>query len=182
MTDLFPTTALGAQSPEITRIGALTITETPGLALASVALRRGAEVPSILLGTPLPGPGGWAGGNGMTAIWTGPGQWLVAAPDRAETDFAGALAERLGTAVSVTEQTDGWVAFQVAGPNLPALLERLCNIDLAGFGPGRATRTLIEHLGCLVVREGAEAAIILGARSSAGSLHHTLCAAARRIL
>jgi sarcosine oxidase subunit gamma len=83
-----------------------------------------------------------------------------------------------GEAASVTEQTDAWVQLEVTGPLQP-LFERLCDLDLDRFGPGSATRTVIEHLGCYAVRRAADKITLLGPRSSAGSLHHAILAAAR---
>lgn len=182
MTDLVAVTALGAAAPATARFGALELAEDPGLALASLALRDGATPPG-LPGLVLPGPGGWAQGAELAAFWTGPGQWMIEGPGLAETDFAGRVAA-LAPGASVTEQTDAWVAFDIAsaggeGPIL-RLMEKLVNIDLAGFGPGRATRTGLEHMSVFVIRRAADRLTVLGMRSAAGSLWHALGAAAAR--
>ncbi|PZQ48305.1 MAG: sarcosine oxidase subunit gamma [Rhodovulum sulfidophilum] len=183
MTDLVPETALGAAEPRVVTFGALTLTEDAGLALASLALRTGGTAPAPF-GLALPGPGGWATGGGIAALWTGPGQWLVEAPGRAAEDFAAALSTEAPGA-SVTEQTDGWTAVEItsaAGPApVEALLAKLVNVDLGGFGPGRARRTLLEHMGVLVIRRAPDRLAVLGTRSSAASLWHALETAARRI-
>ncbi|TIY01667.1 MAG: sarcosine oxidase subunit gamma, partial [Mesorhizobium sp.] len=64
---------------------------------------------------------------------------------------------------------------------LNALLSKLVNVDLADFGPGRATRTGLEHMTCFVIRRGDAHIAVLGARSSAGSLWHALETAAKRL-
>ena len=69
-TDLAPICALGAAVPQSRTIGAVTLTENAELGLASLALRRGGAAPG--LGFTLPGPGGWAEGEGIAAFWTGP--------------------------------------------------------------------------------------------------------------
>lgn len=183
MTDLTAITALGGTAPQSLRFGALTLTENTGLALASVALRAGAAVPSPM-GLALPGPGGWTPGSEINAFWTGPSQWMVEGPGRADRDFA-ALVASACPGCSVTEQTDGFVAFEItsdggAGP-VEALLSRLVNVDLAGFGPGRATRTGLEHMTVFVIRRVGDHAAVLGLRSSAGSLWHALTLAAERL-
>lgn len=101
MTDLTPICALGAAVPQSRTIGAVTLTENAELGLASLALRRGGAAPD--LGLTLPGPGGWAEGQGIAAFWTGPDQWMVEFPGQASQDVAARLA---GPGVSVTEQTE----------------------------------------------------------------------------
>lgn len=183
MPDLSPTTALGASTPRFAQIGALTLTENTGLALASLTLRRDTVQP-VPMGLRLPGPGGWTGGNGVSAFWTAPGQWFIEAEGRADGDFAGEIA-RVVKGCSVTEQTDGWVAYEIesaegAAPIL-ALMEKTVNIDTAGFGPGRATRTALEHLGVHIVRRADDHLAVFGMRSAAESLWHALETAARDI-
>jgi sarcosine oxidase, subunit gamma len=89
-----------------------------------------------------------------------------------------ALRPLFNDAASLTEQTDGWVRFDVTGPNLPQLFERLCSYDLRAHTPGSATRTVIEHLGCYVVLRATDLVSVIGPRSSAHSLHHALITAA----
>lgn len=183
MTDLTPITALGQAAPVSLGFGALTLRENAGLALASLALRRGAAQP-VPMGLALPGPGLWHAGNGVSAFWTGPGQWMVEAEGRAEEDFAGAL-KQAAPACSVTEQTDGFVAVEIASAAGAAPIERLMsklfNIDVAGFGPGSATRTGFEHMSVFVIRRAADRLAVMAMRSAAGSVWHGLCTAATRL-
>ncbi len=179
MTDLSPIPALGGSAPRGARHGAWSLTENAGLALASLALRRGAVAP-LPFGIALPGPGLWAAGQGVAAFWTGPGQWFVEAEGRAEEDFARDLAQH-APGCSVTEQTDGWACFEIEGPEIEALMARLVNIDVAGFGPGSATRTALEHMSVFVIRRAADRLAVLGMRSSAGSLWHALDTAMARM-
>jgi sarcosine oxidase subunit gamma len=88
------------------------------------------------------------------------------------------LKEALGDAASVTEQTDAWVAFDLAAPDLAPLLERLSNVDFPAVRNGHATRTVIEHLGCYLIRHGQGNVRLYGPRSSAKSLLHALEVAA----
>lgn len=177
MTDLSPLCALGQPAPQSRRIGALTLSEDPGLALASLALRRGAGAPD--LGFPLPDPGGWAAGDGIAAFWTGPEQWMIEGPGQADGDFAARMAR---PGCSVTEQTDGFAAFDIHGPadRLVRLLEKLVNVDAARFGPGSATRTGFHHLSVFVIRRADDRLAILGPRSAAGTIWHALTEAAER--
>jgi sarcosine oxidase subunit gamma len=154
------------------------------MALASLASRRGREAEVATLaaaaGLPLPGPRRAAAGAPFSAFWLGPEQWMVEAPHATHEDIVAHLKPVFGDAASITEQTDAWVRFEVAGP-LPPLFERLCNLDLWRFEPGSATRTVIEHLGCYAIRREPDRLTLLGPRSSAGSLHHALLGAARSV-
>ncbi|MDX8480121.1 sarcosine oxidase subunit gamma [Mesorhizobium sp. VK24D] len=183
MSELRPITALGAAPPRLASFGALEIRENAGLALASLALRRG-TVEATPFGLTLPGPGRWVAGQGVAALWAGLDQWMIEAEGRAEEDFAAEL-KQVAPSCSVTEQTDGWVDFEIASSAgsrpVEALLSKLVNVDLADFGPGRATRTGLEHMSCFVIRRSDAHIAVLGARSSAGSLWHALETAAKRL-
>lgn len=183
MPDLKPITALGGATPRTAAHGVLTIEENAGLALASLALRRGAARPAPF-GLDLPGPGGWTAGGANAAFWTGPDQWMVEGPGRAGDDFAAELAAAC-PGCSVTEQTDGFAAFEVrstdgAAPVL-ALMAKLVNLDPARLPPGSATRTGLEHMSVFVIRRAPDRLAVLGMRSAAASLWHALDAAARRL-
>lgn len=183
VTDLAPLTALGADTARSARFGALTLAETPDMALASLAQRRDGDQP-LPMGLRLPGPGGWVSGNGLAAFWTGPHQWMIEAEGRAEQDFARDLA-LAAPGCSVTEQTDGWVCFELtsdagAAP-IRQIMAKLVNIDVDDFGPGRATRTGLEHQGVFLIRRADNRLAIWGMRSSAESLWHALATAARRL-
>lgn len=175
-------TPLGLDAPVSETIGPVTISENVGVALASLASRLGreAEVAAAAqaAGIPLPGPGR-AETASYGAIWLGPEQWMIEAPFETHEDIVAILKPLFGEAASITEQTDAWVRFDLTAADLPALFERLCGYDLRRNGPGSATRTVIEHLGCYVVRRAENQVSVIGPRSSAHSLHHALITAAK---
>jgi sarcosine oxidase subunit gamma len=181
--DLKPINALGGSAARTVTHGALTLEENTSLALASLALRRGSAEPAPF-GLDLPGPGLWASNDTAAALWTGPAQWLLEAPGRAETDFAAEVSVAC-PGCSVTEQTDGFVAFEVrsAADEAPilALMAKLVNLDPYRFGPGTATRTGLEHMSVLVIRRAADRLAVLGMRSAAATLWHALETAAERL-
>ncbi|MCB1395317.1 MAG: sarcosine oxidase subunit gamma [Rhodobacter sp.] len=181
MADLAPLTALGAAAPRSLEAGAFTLTERPDIALASLALRRG-QIAPILDGLTLPAPGAFASGNGLGALWSGQGQWLIAGEGLAETDFA-ARVRAMAAGASVTDQTDGWTAIALTGDaaRLDAVLERLVNLPPDALAPGRATRTVLHHMSVILVRHDRERLTIWGMRSAAGSLWHTLETVVRRL-
>ena len=183
MHDLTPITALGGNAPRTDTVGTVTLTEVPGIALASVAARRGhddecAKTLKLLLGAAAPDPGKSISGAPYSALWTGPGQWMLSADFDAHEDIAAQVKGQLGNTASVTEQSDAWVCFDLAGARVFAVLELLCNINLTLFGAGDASRTSIHHLGCFVICiEPDKAVRIIGPRASAGSLHHAVVTA-----
>lgn len=182
MASLHALTALGARVPAVVTVGPLTITERFDVALASVAARRGRmadlAIAAQAAGLPLPGPARYEAGAVYAGFWTAPEMWLVEAPFASHELIAGMLKGALGDAASVTEQTDAWVAVDLAAPDLSPLLARLCNVDFLTVSPGHATRTMIEHLGCYLIKHGAGSVRLYGPRSSAESLLHALEVAA----
>ena len=181
--DLIATTALGTSAPSVDHHGPVTLTEEPGIALASITARRGGERTTTLairrmIGPTAPKAGHWAGTR-IIAFWTGPDQWMLEAPyDSDEFLFEWAIKEVKGKA-SVTEQTGAWCRFDLRGTDLAAVMERLCPINMAKFIAGSATRTSIDHLGCFMLCRAEDHISILGPRSSAASLHHSLLTAIR---
>lgn len=184
---LLPRCALGGDKPEARLIAGLKISENPGLAMASLAARSGQEGEVLkaarkLTGFALPGPGGLAGAGDWQAFWAGPGQWLVTAPFSSHEDIARIVKSAVAAAASVTEQTDGWVRFEVAGARVCEMFERLCNVDVRAMKSGRATRCQIEHLGSfLLCNEAGAAFSVLTLRSGARSMFHALESAARSL-
>ncbi len=184
MHDLAPLTALGATAPREDTIGPLAITEAPDWALASVAARLEqeracADALAGLLGCPAPCIAQHVQGAELGAFWIGAHIWLIEAP------YTPDLAQRVKAAcegsASVTDQTDAWVRFDLTGGGIVAVMERLSNLDIAQMQPGQARRSVIEHLGCYVIRH-AERLTIYGPRASAQSLHHALLTAAKSAL
>jgi len=112
------------------------------------------------------------------------------APDQAFILFTWAgpdaeryLAERLGDAVYLTDQTDTWCSLEVEGIDSRAALERICPVDLhpLAFAEGDAARTVMEHMGVLVLRTGPDRFLLLSAGSSAGSFLHAVRRSAENI-
>lgn len=184
---LAPLAALGRPIPVVDVFPGLTIRENPEGALASVAMRLGCEggfaaAARALFGFDLPGPGIHCEIAPWGAFWTGPEQWFIEAPFASHEDIAARIKAGLGTNASVTEQTDGWARFDVEGVSAYAVFERLCPLDVRKMKSGSAGRTLIEHLGCLVIcRIEGWRFSVLGPRSCAASLHHALLTAALSI-
>ncbi|MDE2445472.1 MAG: sarcosine oxidase subunit gamma [Alphaproteobacteria bacterium] len=179
-------TALGEAVAQSWTIGDYSIAERFDIALASLATRRGREKDvtktASALKLPLPSPSQSSQGATYGAFWLSPQQWMVEAPFASHEDIATILKSRFGEAASITDQTDSWVRFDVSGSALEKLFERLSCADLAMAEPGFATRTVIEHLGCYLVKRALNLITVYGPRSSARSLLHALETAARSII
>lgn len=187
MHDLAPLTALGAETARNDTVGALRIDENPDIAIASAALRRGQQDAGSAalakwLGASLPAPGKAHLGDPRSALWTGPDQWLLMTPYTAQANLAEELAGALSGMASVTEQSDAWVVFDVSGAGVVDMAERLVPAPVRRMQRGDAQRSILHHIGCFVLCLDAGRHLrILGPRSSAGSLHHALIAAARSV-
>ncbi len=185
MAELQAMTALGARDAAVVIVGPLTIAERVDVALASVAARQGrmADLAKAakVTGVPLPEPARHQGGSPYAAFWVAPEMWFVEAPFASHELIADLLTAAFGTAASVTEQTDAWVAFDLTAPDLAPVLERLCNVDFRTATDGHATRTVIDHLGCYLIKHSPGSARVYGPRSSAGSLIHALEVAAASV-
>ncbi len=181
MHDLAAVTALGGSGPRTDTIATVTCTEMPDVALASVAARMGQKGKTEkalkkLTGASAPGIERFDG-TSLIAIWIGPDQWLVEAPFDTHEDLAEHVRQGVGAAASVTEQTDAWVRFDLGGTGLSVVLELLCPLNTSRMTAGDASRTVIHHLGCIVLCHSEEQFSIYGPRASAGSLHHAILAA-----
>ena len=181
-----PLTALGQPEAQTFTIGPVTITERFDVALASVALRRDRDKDLARLakaaGLPLPAAASHAQGAPYAAFWMTPDMWMAEAPLASHDDIAAHLKLALADAASITEQTDAWVRFDLSAPDLTSLMERLTNFDLATAMDGAATRTVIDHLGCYLIKRSATLVTVYGPRSSAQNLYHAMIVAAKSIL
>jgi sarcosine oxidase, subunit gamma len=179
-------TALGQTEPETLEIGPYRITERFDVALASLAIRKGrgkdvakaAKTVKLTLAEPARA----AEGAPFVTFWVAPEMWMIEAPFVSHEDLAAHLKAVFGDAASITEQTDAWVRLDLAAPNLAPMTERLCNVDFPAAPVGFASRTVIEHTGCYLIKRAAGAATLYGPRSSARSLLHALTVAATSVL
>ena len=183
MPKLHAISPLGFATPHTEIVGAFSISEVTDRAMASVTARKdcGAAVKTILkkiLQQPAPEVGGYCAGE-IEAFWMGQSQWMLAADFDAHEDIVNSFGCKFKGKASLTEQSDGWCRFAITGADPDRLCSLLCNIDMRGLTVGKASRTSIEHIGCFVLRVTDENIHIIGPRSSAASLHHAICAAAK---
>lgn len=187
MPELKPLYATGSASAFDATFGDIRIVENDTLALASVASRSGREADTVAraksrFSLNLPDIQNTSQSADYTAFWTGPDQWFVEAPIATHEDIATLLKNGLKDSASVTEQTGGWVRFDVSGASSIAMFERLTMLDLAALPVGTASRTSIEHMGSFVLKRGADSFTVLAPRSYAGSMVHALTLAAKSVV
>ncbi|WP_371169714.1 sarcosine oxidase subunit gamma [Aliiroseovarius sp. 2305UL8-7] len=186
MHNLKPFTPLGADVPHVDEIGTVTLRERVEFALASVAARLSTsgdthKAVKTKLGVSLPDVGMASHGDQMSAFWMGPDQWMIVASYDAKTDLASDVKAAVSDAASVVEQTDGWCRFDIQGAQVCDVLERLCNAPVRSMAMDAVVRSSLEHTGAFVWRTTDDEFAVIGPRSSAGSLHHALIAAARSV-
>ncbi len=159
-----------------------TLAEAADLVITSIAVPAGGDAAfasalTAAYGTSRPEPGrSVLSSDGKTRfLWTARDQ-LFALFEDAVADAATAVIGKLKNTAYGTLQSDSWVALRLAGPKARAALERICPLDLHpnAFPQGHVARTVMEHLGTIVVREGDDSFLLLSASSSAGSFLHAV--------
>jgi len=180
-------TALGGSEPQVDIIGSLTITECPNWAIASIAACKDSEGSLATafkeaMGMALPKPAKSTEKNNINVFWTSPNQYFVEAPIAQHELLADMLVKSLKQTASVTEQTDGFVRFDLTGESCSEVFERLCILDTRVMKKGAVSRTSLEHSGCFVLCRASDHFSVYGPRSTAGSIHHALVTAAKSAL
>ena len=91
-------------------------------------------------------------------------------------DAVGAIAGSLGQAGYYTDQSDNWAMLRLSGPLSRAALERICPLDLSPeiFAAGSVARTVMEHLGVIILCEEQDSFYLMSQSSSAKSFLHAL--------
>lgn len=89
----------------------------------------------------------------------------------------------LGAKFYITEQTDSWVGLKVGGNRINECLERICMIDISieKFGVNNFARTMMEHMGVIILRTKDHEFEIFSASSSIKSFLHAITTSAKNI-
>ena len=168
-------------------IGDVRIAEVTGQSLVSVATPLGgaealADALRAAHGVEVPAAGQVTEADGTLFLGLARDQFFLM------TDDLGPWLEKrvgaaLGGAGYVTDQSDSWVILRVSGADAREALARICPIDLHPdvFGRGQVARTVMEHLGAIIVAEGGDSFLLMSARSSAKSFLHAVKQSARNI-
>ena len=111
------------------------------------------------MGVDLPQRGRAAAANGCTALWLGPDEYLLLAPEAANPwpALQAALAGLPHACVDVSQRH---AAFEVAGEHAAAALNTGCpldlDLDLEAFPEGHCTRTVFGKAGIILWRTAAD--------------------------
>lgn len=99
-------------------------------------------------------PNRWAGDRERAAIWLGPDEWLLLAPDgEAQAIEARLRAARPGDPLmSVVDISDAYAGLALRGPAARDVLAKGCPLDLhpRGFAPGACAQTLLAQANVLL--------------------------------
>jgi len=88
----------------------------------------------------------WTAAGDCSALWLGPDEWLVVAPDGRQDDLVAALRNALqGVHHSITDVSASRTAIEIAGADARLVLAKGCPLDLHGerFKPPQLAQTLL---------------------------------------
>lgn len=90
------------------------------------------------------------------ALWLGPDEWLLLAPDGAAERIAAEAAERTTLPHSLVEISDRQVALRLSGPRAVTVLAggNPLDFDLSAFPVGMCTRTILGKAEIVLWRTG----------------------------
>jgi sarcosine oxidase subunit gamma len=153
------------------------------------SLRGGSAVRAAAeraFGAPLEARACRAGVRGeRAALWLGPDEWLLLAPEADAAVVAPALTAALSQLPhSLVDVSHRQCAFRVAGPQAASLLAAGCPLDLdaGAFPPGMCTRTTLAKAQIVLWRTGAEAFRVEAWRSFAAYVSQFLVEAGRGMI
>ena len=86
----------------------------------------------------------------MWALPSAADQLMLVFP-HATPDANAVVQTALSGAGYTTDQTDVWVVLEISGPQTLAALERLCLLDIHSFDTGDFARTMMEHMGAMIL-------------------------------
>ncbi|WP_343079114.1 sarcosine oxidase subunit gamma [Ostreiculturibacter nitratireducens] len=160
----------------------VSVSEVTGFSLVSLAVPLGGEgaLAAALrdgLGLALPEAGSsTVSRDGRhRLLWTAPDQTMLLSLPGFDAPVS-ETGSAIGGAAYLTDQSDAWAALRLSGERIGEVLERMAPVDTApaSFGPGRIARTVIEHMGVILVRDENGDILMLCARSSARSFLHAV--------
>jgi heterotetrameric sarcosine oxidase gamma subunit len=158
-------------------LGQTTLAEWALPRMTSVAPFQGQEkaVARVLksMGLTFPAPNRTSVADDVTLLWTGRNQAFLLNADPAP----------LAASCALTDQSDGWAALTITGPQTGAVLARLIPQDLrlSAFGIGHAVRTPLNHMNAVLWRTGDEAFTLLVFRSMARTAWHEIAEAMQMV-
>lgn len=160
--------------------GDITIVERDDLAFVSIATPLGGDDAlkkafKSAYKMEMPAPSVSSVARDKRAVATAADQMMLIFPSNAPLSEP-AVQKAIKGAGYTTEQTGAWVALEISGPSVRSVLERLCPLDLAPsvFPINASARTVMEHMGSMVIRTDDNSFLLLSASSSAQSFLHAV--------
>ncbi|HEY8295964.1 MAG TPA: sarcosine oxidase subunit gamma family protein [Micrococcaceae bacterium] len=137
------------------------LTEIPFLTMVGVRVDPGSaageRIAAITGGLPAACGGVTSGSGGVQAIWVGPREFLVVAPDDANDVVPPALLDALGEDPGqVVDLSSNRTTFSLAGPSAREVLEKSCALDLhpRTFRTGTALSTEVGGIPVVLHKTG----------------------------
>ena len=137
----------------------IVLTERRGLAMVQVAA-IGGEIEATRRGittavglTPDAQPNRAVSSGRTTALWVGPGRFLVVEPERADANLESLLRSALpASQAALIDLGSSRTVLRVSGPRARDLLAKGCSIDLhpRAFPAGACAQSLLGHVAMLV--------------------------------
>jgi len=171
------------------RFGETVLEEVTGMGLVSIATPRGGGdalqgAVQSAYGCALPATGSSTiGGDGaIRLLGLQPDQVFALFAydgDTAVTEIENALGEN----GYYTDQSDSWAMLRLSGSAAIDALARICplDLDMSVFPDGTVTRTVMEHMGVIILREGTDGFFLMAARSSAANFLHAVEQSVRNV-
>lgn len=154
--------------------------ERSDLALVSIAIPLGqgdSLTKAIKLGLALDCPDARmsSGDDAMRLIKNAADQFMAIFPST-DPNASQHIAQKISNAGYCTLQTDAWAVLELSSAQAEPILERLCPVDMSqdAFPVGSFARTVVEHIGAVVIRTGPETYLLMSASSSARSFWHAI--------
>ncbi len=156
----------------------VSVTEVNGRSIVSIATSLGggealskALAKTYKLKIPEPGKSTVSSLDNAVLLGMAQDQTFLVFDDHTEDKPVDVVSKHLKDTAYFTDQSDSYVMLRVSGENSRSVLERICPIDLhpSVFPEGSVSRTIMEHLGTVIVHEKANTFLLMSARSSAKS-------------
>jgi heterotetrameric sarcosine oxidase gamma subunit len=167
--------------------GLVELAEITNLSIVSLAMPLNGQTAfttavKTALGAPLPTTGMSHSGAPLTHLLRmSPDQFMALLPAATAPET---IIKNIGAAGYCTDQTDNWVILRLKGPSARTALERICPVDIdpQAFPQSAFARTMMEHLGTIILNEGRDSFLLLSASSSSGSFLHAVETSIKNIL
>ena len=169
--------------------GGTTLEEATGVGLVSIATPRGGRdalhtAIQTAYGCDLPNAGSSTlGADGAMRLLGMQQDQAFALFDYTGDAAVSEVSKAVGEAAYYADQSDSWAMLRLSGEAAIDALERICRLDLDErvLPVGSVARTVMEHMGVVLFREGTDAFLLMGARSSAKNLLHAVEQSVRNV-